>query len=148
MTGLLNVKEDRVIRSMFIYYDKDKDDMLNFDEFKSLCSDMGYALYDFQFIYINNKKNNKISYHEFKDWWIKDDKINVLLDENIDHVYCAHEMYKKNLVEFKELNYENFNDMTKTYYGYSTTKEEFKKYNKSGNGKLTFSEFLDWLEWI
>jgi Ca2+-binding EF-hand superfamily protein len=148
MTSIVNAKEDKVIRSIFIYYDTDGDNYLVFDEFKKLCSNLGFDLQDFQFDYINGDGDNKISYDEFKEWWLKDDKLNVLSDENADNMYYAYDIYKKSIEEYGVLNYKNFNEMIKKYYDCTITKSEFDKYNKNKNDGLEFSEFSDWLNWI
>ena len=100
MTSNVNTKDDKVIRSIFLYYDIDGDNYLVFDEFKKLCSNLGFSLYDFQFDYINSDGDNKISYDEFKEWWLKDDKFKILSDENADNVYYAHDIYKKAIEEY------------------------------------------------
>ena len=33
-------------------------------------------------------------------------------------------------------------------YNYSMTPDEFKKYDKGGNGIINFGEFMDWLKWL
>jgi Ca2+-binding EF-hand superfamily protein len=148
MTSIVNAKDDRVIRSIFICYDTNDDNYLAFDEFKKLCSNLGFDLQDFQFDYINGDGDNKISYDEFKKWWLKDDKFNILSDENADNMYYAHDIYKKAIEEYGVLNYKNFNEMIKKYYDCSITKSEFETYNKNKNNCLDFHEFLDWLNWI
>lgn len=141
-------KDDKVIRSIFVYYDKDNDNVLEFSEFKKLCGDLGFDLYDSQFKYIDQEENNKISYDEFKEWWLRDDKFKILSEENFDKVYYAHDVYKKGLDEFKVLSFENFNKVIDKYYGCSIGEEEFKKYDKNNDGHLEFNEFLNWLKWI
>lgn len=148
MTSLLDAKSDLVIKSLFAYYDKDNDDKLQFDEFRNLCDDLGFRLHDFQFNYINVKENNKMSYDEFKNWWIDEDKFKLMKEENMDNMFCAYEIYLECLQEYKTLNHENFNKMTKKYYGIETTKDEYMRYNRSGNNRMNFKEFMDWLDWI
>lgn len=141
-----NTKDEKIIKSIFVYYDKNIDNFLTFNEFKQLCNDLGFDLYDFQFKYI--EENNLISYNEFKEWWLKEDKFKVLSDENFDKVYYAHDVYKKGIDEFGILTFDNFNKVINKYYGCSISEEEFNTYNKNHNNKMEFNEFLDWLRWI
>jgi len=111
MTANIDTKDDKVIRSIFLYYDTKHDNVLTFDEFKKLCSDLGFDLYDVQFDYINETENGKITYDEFKEWWLRGDKLKILMEENINNVFYAHDVYKKGLEEYKVLNFENFNKL-------------------------------------
>ncbi|QKF94858.1 EF-hand domain-containing protein [Fadolivirus algeromassiliense] len=148
MTSVIYAKDEKVIRSIFIHYDKDNDNKLTFNEFKELCKDLGFELYDFQFEYLDTSEEGTVSYEEFKSWWIDEDKLNILLEKNIDNINYAHDMYKKGIEEYKVLNYENFSKMIDKYYESTITEDEFKKYNLNGNGILEFNEFLKWLRWI
>ena len=148
MTSVVNAKDDRVIKSIFMCYDKDNDNYLVFDEFKALCSNLGFDLYDFQFDYIDSDETHKISYDEFKIWWLNDNKFEILSDKNIDNMYYAHDIYKKAIEEYGVLNYNNFNEMIKKYYDSEITKNDFEELNKNKNSHLEYNEFLDWLGWI
>lgn len=148
MTSLLHTKDDLVIRSIFVHYDRDNDNALTFNEFKELCADLGFEVQKFQFSYVTSNDNNKITYNEFREWWRKEDKLKILLEENVDNVYYAYDMYIKGIQEYKVLNYENFNKFLEKYYNCTISIDEFKQYNKNGNNNMEFNEFLDWLKWI
>lgn len=148
MTTNINSRDEKVIRSIFLYYDTNNDDVLKFDEFKKLSSDLGFDLYEPQFEYINEDENGIITYDEFKEWWLRGDKLKILMEENIERVYYANDVYKKGIDEYKVLNYENFSKMIEKYYHCTISEEEFKQYNKNGDNRLEFNEFLDWLRWI
>jgi len=150
MTTALNInsKDDKIIRSIFLYYDTNHDEVLTFYEFKKLCNDLGYDLYDVQFKYINKDINDTITYNEFKEWWLQDDKLKILFEENVEKVYYAYNVYKKGIDEYKILDYVNFNKMIDKYYHCSISEEEFNQYNKNGDNVLEFNEFLNWLRWI
>lgn len=148
MATYTHTKDDKIIRSIFIHYDIDGDNSLTFPEFTILCADIGYDLYDFQFAYIDYKENNKISYDEFKEWWLNDDKFKILSYENIDKMYYAYDIYKKGLDEYKVLTFDNFNKMINKYYNCSIDENEFKQYDITGDNHLEFHEFLNWLRWF
>lgn len=143
-----NTKYDKVIRSIFIYYDKDNDNNLTFNEFKTLCNDLGFDLYESQFKYVDNDENSQISYSDFKEWWLKDDKFKILSYDNFDKLNYAHDSYTKGLNEFKELTFDNFNKMINKYYNCSINENEFNIYNKNGDKCMQFNEFLNWLRWL
>lgn len=148
MTTNIDSKDDKIIRSIFIYYDKDHDNVLSFNEFKKLCSDLGFDLYDFQFDYVDTREDKQISYDEFKDWWLRGDKLKILMEDNVDKVYYAHNVYKQGIEEYKILDYENFNKLIDKCYNCSISEDEFKQYNKNNDNVLEFNEFLNWLRWF
>ena len=148
MTSIVNTSDNKIVHSIFSYYDKDKDNYLNFEEFESLCDGLGFSLYDCQFAYIDTDKDKKISYQEFQVWWLSKNKFKILAEENIDIIFYTFDIYKKSRDNNGDVTFDNLSKFFKNNYGTIITKEQFQTIDKDKDGRLNFFEFCSWLNWF
>ena len=143
-----------VLKSLFANYDKDGSGSLNHDELKDLCEkDLGMNKNQAEaFIMLKDKDGNrKISFQEFYEWMRGGDRFSVIDDQSRYYIIRkAIEMFKtfdkdgSGVLEKPEVNEVLLSFGAKPEH----LDAHMKALDKSGDGTLSFSEFLDYLNWI
>jgi Ca2+-binding EF-hand superfamily protein len=147
MTSSIDSHEEKVINSIFNYYNKKGTKYLDYDEFSKLCSDYGLDLYEPHFIYIDEDGDNRLTYNEFKNWWLNKDKLRIFIND-IDTIFYAYDLYEKCKKKYGELTYENFSNYILKEYSLKITDDEYRRLDKNSDNKLNFHEFCSWLKWF
>lgn len=102
---MLQPEEESIIRAVFSSYDKERKGYLNFNQFTLLLSRLSKHVPDLKgveleaaqgaFSLFSKKAPSQLQYHEFRSWWLKDDKYTYLVGERAKLVQKAYMLYKK-----------------------------------------------------
>jgi hypothetical protein len=107
MASIINSDNETAIDSIFNYYSLTKS-YLDCDDFNRLCSNLGIHMYNAHFAYVNVSCDGNISYDEFKNWWIRKDKLKCFDDEHTDNFIEAYKLYKN----------EKYDDHKESFYDF------------------------------
>lgn len=161
-----------LLEILFDRYDRNHDNVLDINEFvkllvhiqkktdspiKDMTIEAAKAVFNL-LISIHKKNNSVLSFEEFVEWWLRDDKYEILVGKKSKKIIKAYKIFKEfsyihtnengirevmSPREFYEMN--NAFDDTITY---EASEQVFDSIDNDGNGLITFKEFLDWLEWM
>ncbi|XP_033641406.1 calmodulin-like protein 11 [Asterias rubens] len=143
-----------VLKSIFAKYDKDGSGCLSQDELKDMArQDFGMTKAQAEaFILLTDKDGNqKISFEEFIEWIRSGDRFSAIDDKSKFY------RLQKAITLFKELDKDGSGVLEKSevnslLLSQGGKPEHFdshlKALDKSGDGTVSFPEFLDYLNWI
>ena len=145
---------DLVLRSLFSKYDKDNSGSLMGPELQQLLQeDLGMDTEQAEIYTLlrDEDGSNSLTFEEFKKWLNSGENFQFIDDSSKFYiVHQAVEMFKQydtdgqgslDVVEFGKV-------LTDLKYDTSTTEDAIKALDKDGNGVISFSEFLAWLNWV
>ncbi|XP_078353672.1 uncharacterized protein LOC144638315 [Oculina patagonica] len=143
-----------VVRSLFEKYDTNGNGKLEEQEMQILLEeDLGLEreqawLY---FLLVDKNGDHDISFEEFNDWLRSEEHFEVLNDkEKFESLAKAFDYFKSfDTDDSDTLDREQFERMMK-FFGHETVDMDkaFAKMDKDENGKVSFWEFMVWLQWI
>lgn len=162
---MLRAEDEEIIKSVFSSYDKDKKGYLTFKQFYSLLNRLskhtpiltGVELETARssFALFNKKEDGKLTFAEFRGWWLKEDKYSYFVGERAKLVHKAYGLYKR----YSEggsvspspssgsITMEKFIAMM-TDLGIKCTAYDFDMLDTNSDGVLSFEEFSGWLKWF
>ena len=145
---------DIALRSLFSKYDTDLNGYLDKNElYKLLKEDLGMTEEQAEMYHhlLDKDADGQVSFDEFQRWFLSGEKFQSINNRTrYQYLRKAIEMFKKydvdnNLAidkkEFKKLFQESGGK------GNKTEKRAMKELDTDKNNKVSFQEFLDWLNW-
>ena len=145
---------DIVLKSLFCKYDKDNSGFINFEELSNLLiEDLDLSSEQAEtYVYLLDKDGNgKLSFDEFKAWLKSGENlVNVTDSSRFYIMQKAIEYYKRyDLDGSGWLDCNEFSQLHRELGGSSQNlKAALQSMDKDGNNKISFFEFLKWLNWI
>ncbi|XP_065651178.1 calmodulin, flagellar-like [Hydra vulgaris] len=143
-----------VLKSLFLKYDSDRNNYLNRDELKTLfIEDLGFSteqceVYTFL---LDKDGNNKISFDEFVSWLKSGEHFkNISNKSRYQRLKKAVEMFKKFDVDNNQsLDRDEFKRLFISLNGDPPKLDAaLAELDRDGNNKISFEEFLRWLNWV
>lgn len=141
------------IHSLFDKYDTRRDGKLDESEMKSFLEEalgLDFQQSEIYFFLLDKDGDQGVSYEEFKDWLRSEERFQRLDDRcKFERVCMAYEYFKTfDTDNSGTLDRGQFELMMK-YFGYHflDMDKAFAKMNRHNNGKLSFWEFMIWLNW-
>ena len=142
---------------MFQKFDADKSGHIDSKEFQQLCFALGYSLtqpeLDLALKLLDNDASGQIDEAEFCAWWKKSDRWAELKldDAELEKRKSAADTF--NSYDSKKTGFIGIEDFDKFYAelveNKLTTKEKDnakRDLDKNGDGKIVFSEYIEWLQ--
>ena len=145
---------DIVIKSLFNKYDTDDNGRLEIIELHTLlCDDLGLSDEETEaYIFLMDIHNNgSVEYQEFREWLRNDDKWSYLSDRSRFRLLLkAVELFKQYDTDASgALDTQEFSVLYADMGGHAYyIQSALKSMDKDGNGRISFYEFLKWLNWI
>ena len=143
-----------VVRSLFDKYDSNGNGKLEEKEMQALLEgDLGldHEKSWVYFLLLDKNGDHDISFEEFSDWLRSEEHFEVLNDkEKFDSLCKAFNYFKTfDTDDSDTLDRAQFERMMK-FFGHETINMDkaFAKMDKDENGKVSFWEFMVWLQWI
>lgn len=141
------------IHSLFDKYDTRKDGKLDENEMKSFLEEalgLDFQQSEIYFFLLDKDGDQGISYDEFKEWLRSEERFQRLDDTAFERVCKAYEYFKTFDTDHSgNLDREQFG-LLMTFLGYPDSHDmdkAFARMNRHSNGKLSFWEFMIWLNW-
>lgn len=141
------------IHSLFDKYDTRKDGKLDEREMKDFLEEalgFDFKQSEIYFFLLDKDGDQGVSYEEFKDWLRSEERFQRLDNRcKFERVCTAYEYFKTfDTDNSGTLDKEQFELMMR-YFGYHhiDMDKTFAKMNRHNSGKLSFWEFMIWLNW-
>ena len=138
-------------------FDTDKSGKINAKEFSHLCFNLGYALTDVELDLalkvLDDDNSGEIELNEFTNWWKRGDRWASiqLQDEELEKRKLAADTF--NSFDSGKTGYITKSDFDAFYdelVKAGLTKQEkskvFENLDRSGDGRVQFSEYINWLK--
>jgi Ca2+-binding EF-hand superfamily protein len=144
---------DIVLRSLFMKYDRDGSDGLGVEELRQLLKeDLGMTADQAKtYTLLLDKDGNKnVTFDEFAAWLRSGEKFNTLNDSTrYYYVKKAVEMFNAYDKDGSHtLDHEEFRQVLVSMGKTADPEKALRSLDKDGNGKISFPEFLKWLNWV
>ena len=143
-----------VLKSLFLKYDKDGSEKLQAEELRTLFEeDLGLnadAAKAYSLL-LDKDGSGEVSFEEFKAWLSSGEKFKNVNDESrLYRLSKAVEMFEKYDVDGgQSLSAEEFQKLHADIGGKpEKLQEALAALDKDGNGKISFPEYLKWLNWV
>ena len=144
---------DVVLKSLFLKYDNDGNGMLTHEELSNLFMDLGInneqaSVYS---LLLDRDGSNDISYDEFKTWFYSGEEFQNIKDTTRYHrLKSAVDMFRR--YDTNDNHSLDRNEFEKLFLDMGGKKEgldgALKELDRDSNGRVSFQEFLRWLNWI
>lgn len=141
------------IHSLFDKYDTKKDGKLDQREMKSFLEEavgLDYEQSQIYFFLVDKDGDQGISYGEFKEWLRSEEKFQQLNNrEKFESVCTAYEYFKDfDTDNTGTLDRAQFEELMKFLgYGNQEMDKAFATMDRLNDGKISFWEFMIWLNW-
>ena len=141
------------IHSLFDKYDTKKDGKLDEREMKSFLEEavgLDFEQSQIYFFLVDKNGDQGISYDEFKEWLRSEEKFQQLNDrEKFENVCAAHEYFKEfDTDDTGTLDRAQFEELMKFLgHGNQDMDKAFAAMDRLNDGKISFWEFMIWLNW-
>ena len=145
---------EMTLYSLFTKYDENNDGQLNEKELMNLlCNEMGLTLDEVEiYSYLLDKDGNGlISFDEFKEWYNSDEELKTVRDNSrYQIIKNAIELFKKfDVDQSYALDREELQKVILEFGGDPKSVDEaLRQLDADNNGKISFQEFLKWLNWV
>jgi len=143
-----------VLRSLFTKYDQDNSGHIGKEELLTLLTDdlgLSDSEADVYTHLMDKDGSSSVCYDEFKHWFCDGDKLNALNDQSRYHLLSkAVEMFRQYDCDGNQaIGIDEFYQLMSNIGGNEHSIDEaFKSLDSDQNGKISFPEFLRWLNWI
>lgn len=148
--------EEDVLKSVFDKFDRDKVGSLSYVQFTSMISSLSKHVPELKDVQIDSimatfqlfdlDHDERVSYDEFKKWWMSIDRYSYLIGEKAKLLKKAYRLYMRYSRD-KKMAYNDFDQMM-TDLGLPCTEEEYDSLTDSTDGILNFAKFCRWLNWF
>ena len=146
--------KDNLLRCVFDKYNINKDGYLCYSEFKRFIIRLAKHTnvntnqdsIKYAFAYLDTDGDGRLSFDEFKSWWLKEGKYDIFCGTKSILLRKAYKLYQTYTSDDK-MSLSNFRQMM-VDMGIDFEEEEFYNIDIDKNGILTFDEFVKWLRWF
>lgn len=144
---------DIVLKSLFNKYDTDGSGSLSTKELPDLLqNDLGLSVEESEMytLLLDKDANGRLSFDEFKKWLNSGEKLQNLDSERYNTMYKAVEMFKKYDMDASgALECAEFSKLCVELGGQPEhAQSAMNSLDNDGNNKISFLEFMKWLNWI
>lgn len=153
-------REKVILNKIFHKYDTDRDGFLLVSDFIRLLLNLSRHVKELKgqpiilianalFSIIDDDEDGKLSFEEFRKWWNSHDKYKSFCSDKADQLLTAYKLFNNFTKEssnklthsdlcslMEELGFEDFDDLF------------FDDLDVDNDGKVSFEEFCDWLNWF
>ena len=145
---------DVVLKSLFLKYDKDGSGKLNHQELSALFrDDLGLTREqaDAYSLLLDRDGSSNVSFEEFKSWLNSGEKLQNINDKSRYHrLRQAVDLFRK--YDTDDSQALDRNEFSKLFIDLGEKKQNLegalKELDRDGNERISFQEFLKWLNWI
>jgi Ca2+-binding EF-hand superfamily protein len=157
MSGL-GKDEITILQAVFNKYDTDKTGCLTVYQFTCLLAGLSKHVgelkgaddqeIDAVFSYLDKDADGKLSFIEFEIWWTKQNKYDLFCGEKAQLLRKAYQLFSNYTKDSMRLSHSGFNKMMKEIGFPKCNDMCFGDLDLDDDGKLSFEEFCEWLNWF
>jgi len=155
----MNNEEVEILKSVFNKYDTDKTGYLTPQQFTFLISRLGRHVKELKgvefstaqavFGLLDTDGDKRLSFDDFVEWWRSEDseRYSYFADEKSKLLSKAYNLYSTYVSETGNMTYLQFNNMMDELE-LDHGDYDFDILDTNDDGLLSFSEFVNWLNWF
>lgn len=146
-----------ILRSAFKKYDRENKGYLTQVQFALFLSRLSNHVEELKgleyeeavmvFKLLDKDSDDKLNFQEFCNWWSQEDKYQYFCGEKSKLLRKAYNLYIKYAESENGMSYNQFEKMMDEL-NITHSEFEFDELDSTGNGVLSFVEFVNWLHWF
>lgn len=149
--------DETVLRAVFDRYDTESSDCLRLQQFILLVAKLGkyvpelkgveFSVAQSAFTLFDRDGDKCLSFNEFKDWWLSEDRYSYFSGEKAKLLRKAYILYTRYTRGETLMTLPEFSKMMESL-GIRYKESDFDILDRNEDGVIDFNEFCRWLNWF